>query len=285
LILKPIDLAPHNLESPWLPDLKVALAAAYEAGEILMGHLGQLDPSTIHSKSVERDLVTAADVASERILVQRLRAACPGHAIEAEEEVSDPADDRPRWFLDPLDGTTNFVHSLPAFAVSMGLFVDGRPVAAVVHAPRLGETFWALEGCGAYLGAQRLTVRPTQSLGDAILATGFPYRRGQLANSNLGNFCHFFPDVRGMRRFGSAALDLAYVAAGRLDAYWELHLSPYDVGAGALLVREAGGLVTDGHGGQDWLRGRSIVAAGEGIHPQLLAGLDVDRLHEDLPGA
>lgn len=278
------DLDTLALDSPWKADLKVALDAAQEAGQILMGHLGHLDPSEIRSKSAERDLVTAADVAAERVLVQRLRAACPGHAIEAEEEVSDPADDRPRWFLDPLDGTTNFVHSLPAFAVSMGLFADGRPVAAVVHAPRLGETFWALAGCGAYLESKRLWVRPTKSLGDAILATGFPYRRGQLANPNLGNFCHFFPHVRGMRRFGSAALDLAYVAAGRLDGYWELHLSPYDVAAGGLLVSEAGGLVTDGVGGAGWLRGRSIVAAGPDLHSLMLAGLDLDGLTEERSG-
>lgn len=273
-----IDLKQLDLESPWKDGLQVALSSAQAAGEILMSHLGRLDPSSIRSKSVERDLVTAADVEAERELVKRLREAFPEHAIEAEEEVCDPRDERPRWFLDPLDGTVNFVHGLPAFAVSMGLFAGGRPVAAVVHAPWLGETFWALEGCGAFIGTERMKVRPTQQLGDAILATGFPYRRGELANPNLGNFSYFFPLVRGLRRFGSAALDLAYVAAGRLDGYWELHLSPYDVAAGALLVKEAGGLVTDGAGGDDWLRGRSIVAAGPQLHPQLLAGLDVSGL-------
>lgn len=273
-----IDLNTIELNSPWRGALEVALSAAEASGEILMSHLGNLDPASIRSKSVERDLVTAADVESERQLVERIRSAFPDHAIEAEEEVCDALDDRPRWFLDPLDGTVNFVHNLPAFAVSIGLFDGDRPVAAVVHAPWLGETFWALEGCGAFLGTTPIRVRPTEHMGDAILATGFPYRRGELANSNLGNFCHFFPSVRGVRRFGSAALDLAYVAAGRLDGYWELHLSPYDVAAGALLVREAGGLVTDGAGGDNWLRGHSIAAAGAPLHAQILAGLDVSDL-------
>ncbi|MCP3915660.1 MAG: inositol monophosphatase [bacterium] len=247
--------------------LAVATDAAREAGEVLMAHLGRLDPARIARKSAARDLVTEADVASERLLVDRLRAEFPGHAIEAEEEVHDAAiDDRPRWFLDPLDGTVNFVHRLPCFAVSMGLWQGGTPLAAVVHAPFLRETFTAVRGSGAFLNDVRLGVSSTAELSEAILATGFPYRRGELEHSNLENFGRFFYDVRGLRRMGSAAIDLAYVAAGRLDGYWELHLSPHDVAAGGLLVLEAGGLVTDADGGGDWLRGGHIVAAGAGLH-------------------
>jgi myo-inositol-1(or 4)-monophosphatase len=209
--------------------------------------------------------VTRADIEAERLLVERLRAAYPGHAIEAEEEVRDADDGRPRWFLDPLDGTVNFVHRLPAFCVSMGLLVDGVPEVAVVFAPRLDEMFVAARGLGAHLNGEPLAVSTTDALGDAILATGFPYRRHELEHSNLENFARVFHDVRGLRRFGSAALDLAYVAAGRLDGYWELHLSPHDVAAGALLVREAGGVVCDADGGDDWLRGGHIVAAGRGL--------------------
>lgn len=270
-------------EHPGAPVLVGVLEAAQRAGAVLMEQLEALDPSTIRSKSAERDLVTAADVASERVLVEALRRLCPDEAIEAEEEVQDARDDRPRWFVDPLDGTINFVHGLPAFCVSLGRFEGGRPSLAVVLAPRLGEVYCALRGAGTWLldprGAasgswRRLSVRRSERIGEAILATGFPYRRNELANPNLENFCRVFPEVRGLRRFGSAALDLAWVAAGRLDAFWELHLSPHDVAGGALLVEEAGGRVTDLHGGQDWLRGGSILAAPPALHGDLLGRLE-----------
>jgi myo-inositol-1(or 4)-monophosphatase len=255
---------------------RVALTAARAAGAGLLATLGRLDPARIGTKSAARDLVTEADVTSERILVAALRRAFPAHAIESEEEVKDAADGRPRWFLDPLDGTVNYVHRLPFFAVSMGLWVDGVPEVAVVHAPALGETFHAVRGGGAFLGDERLAVRPTRTLGEAILATGFPYRRAELRPNNLENFSALFLECRDLRRFGSAALDLAYVAAGRLDAYWELWLAPHDVAAGALLVREAGGKVTDLDGGEQWLRGGHILAAGAELHallrPRLVHG-------------
>jgi len=250
--------------------LTVALDAARAAGEVLLAHLGRLDPARIGTKSSPRDLVTEADVAAERVVVERLRAAFPGHAIEAEEEVHDPADDRPRWFLDPLDGTVNFVHRLSAFGVSLALYAGGEAEVAVVHAPRLGETFHALRGGGAYEGGRRLAVSRAARLGEALLATGFPYRRSELVPSNLEHFGRFFFAVRDLRRMGSAALDLAYVADGRLDGYWEYHLAPHDVAAGALLVREAGGLVTDAAGGEHWLRGGQIVAAPPGLHQEML---------------
>jgi len=253
--------------------LAAASAAAREAGAVLLEHYGKLDPAAIHSKSAERDLVTAADVAAERLLVARLRKRVPEHAIEAEEEVKDALDRRPRWFLDPLDGTVNFVHKLPAFSVSMGHYVwserTGKlePEVAVVYLPLLGEMFTASAGGGAFLNGAPLRVSPTQVLRDSILATGFPYRRNELEHNNLANFNRFFLDVRGIRRFGSAAMDLAYVAAGRFDGYWELHLSPHDIAAGALLVREAGGIVTDCDGGDDWLRAGHLVAANATLHP------------------
>ena len=212
------------------------------------------------------------------MLLQRGHQAFPDHAVESEEETRDAADERPRWFVDPLDGTINFVHGLPAFAVSMGLFVDGEPAVALVHAPRLGESFHAVAGGGAYLESPagtrtRLRVSPTEELSEAILATGFPYRRGELEHDNLANFNELFYSVRGLRRMGSAAIDLCYTAAGRFDAYWELHLSPHDVAAGALIVREAGGVVSDFSGGEDWLTGGSIVAGGAPLHGLLRSRL------------
>ena len=248
--------------------LAVAESAAREAGALLLERFGRIDRSRVKTKSSARDLVTEADLASERLLVARLRERFPGHAIESEEEVSDAR--RPaggaRWFLDPLDGTVNFVHGIPAFAVSMGLWSDAGPEVAVVHLPRLAETFTAVRGGGARLNGQPIRVSETAALGDAILATGFPYRRNELPNNNLANFGRFFLDVRDLRRMGSAAMDLAYVAAGRIDGFWELHLQPHDVAAGTLLVREAGGIVTDADGGEDWLRGGHIVAASPRLH-------------------
>jgi myo-inositol-1(or 4)-monophosphatase len=265
-----VSLSPTVLEQA----RAVALEAAREAGGILLRFLGRLDRARIATKSAARDLVTEADLESERSLVARLRSAFPEHAIEAEEAVRDAASSSPRWFLDPLDGTVNFVHGIPCFAVSLGLFADGEPEVAVVHAPRLAETFHAVRGGGAFLGEERLSVSPCRALPGAVLATGFPYRRTDLRANNLANFAGLFHDVRDLRRMGSAALDLAYVAAGRLDAFWELHLAPHDVAAGALLVREAGGVVTDLDGRDDWLRGGHILAAGPALHPQLLSRLE-----------
>jgi myo-inositol-1(or 4)-monophosphatase len=259
-------LTPEGLEQV----LETAEEAAREAGDLLLAQFGRIERAEVATKSSARDLVTKADVASERLLVARLRAAFPGFAIEAEEEVHDAPDERrPRWFLDPLDGTVNFVHGLPAFAVSIGLWLGAEPLAAVVHLPRLTETFTARRGGGARLGGRPIRVSECAALSEAVLATGFPYRRNELPNNNVENFDRLILRIRGIRRMGSAAMDLAYVAAGRLDGFWELHLSPHDVAAGALVVREAGGVVTDAHGGEDWLRGKSIVAAGKGIHSML----------------
>lgn len=259
--------------------LEVALAAALEAGKLLLGYSDQLaerpalGAGQTWTKSSARDLATAADVAAERAIVARLRAAFPEVPIEAEEETSDAREAGPRWFVDPLDGTINFVHGLPIFCISIALYIDDSPEVAVVHLPRLGETFHAVRGEGAFHDGGRIHVSGAQSLSESVLATGFPYRRGELEHDNLANFGEVFYDIRGIRRMGSAAADLAYTAAGRLDGFWELHLSPFDLAAGALLVREAGGVVTDLDGGQDWLRGGHIVAAGPAVHGSLLGRL------------
>ena len=251
--------------------LDLARSAALSAGELLLEGFEQLPQEAVRSKSVARDLVTDLDLASERLLVDRIRRAYPDHSIESEEEVNDLQEsDRPRWILDPLDGTTNYVHGLPAFAVSIGLYSGRTPLLGVVHLPRLGETFSAVRGGGAVGPKGLLSIRPTHALGESVLATGFPYGRNELPNDNLENFSRLFHEVRGLRRMGSAAMDLAYVAAGRLDGFWELHLASHDVAAGALLVMESGGIVTDMDGGEDWLRGGQIVASGPGLHALIL---------------
>ena len=257
------------------PDIPRLLAFAEEtarsAGEVIRRH-DALAPRPPRLKDT-RDPVTEADLASERHIVERIRAAYPEHAIFAEEETRDEAGDGLTWYVDPLDGTVNFSQAHPFFCVSLALYEGDEPLAGVVHAPRLGETFTAGRGLGAHLDGTPLAVSRKDALIDAVLATGFAYRRHELENDNVGHFQDFILDVRGLRRGGSAALDLAYVAAGRLDGYWEPHLNSFDVAAGALLVREAGGVVTDMHGGADWLHGRHIAAGPAALHGQILERL------------
>jgi myo-inositol-1(or 4)-monophosphatase len=245
-----------------------ARAIAIEAGAELLERFGRLSSADVGTKSSRRDLVTSADLAAERIVTARLREHFPGHAIQAEEETREEG--RLVWYVDPLDGTVNFVHRLPFFCVSMALYADDVPLVAVVHAPRLCETFTAVLGGGAFLGEERLAVSHTSELEDALLATGFPYRRSELSNGNLGNLARVFPHARGLRRMGSAALDLAYCAAGRLDAFWELHLARHDLAAGALLVREAGGVVCDLEGGDAWLAKGHLAAGPRALVEKLM---------------
>ena len=253
---------------------------AREAGALLMSHHTPLPRAAPRMKG-RRDPVTAADLASERHIVARLREHFPDVPIHAEEETREaagPGADAPVWYVDPLDGTVNFSQSHPFFAVSIALYRGSTPVVGVVHAPALGETYVAAAGHGAQLRTAdgtttALAVSSKSALIEAVLATGFAYRRDELADSNVGRFADMVLRVRGMRRAGSAALDLAYTAAGRLDGYWEPHLNCFDVAAGALLVREAGGLVTDLDGGDGWLHERSILAAGPALHPLMAQAL------------
>jgi myo-inositol-1(or 4)-monophosphatase len=254
--------------------IDAAVAIAKEAGEVLLERYGRLTRGEISRKS-RRELVTEADRDSERLLLARLAEAFPDHAVVAEEggRGEHEAGERPTWFVDPLDGTTNYVQNIPFFCVSLGLVEEGRPLLGVVHAPALGQTFWGGPGQGAWEGDRPVSVSATPDLSDAILATGFAYDRDLLPDTNVDNFVRLGLRVRGMRRLGAAAIDLAYVASGRLDGFWELHLKPWDVAAGVALVRAAGGRVTDVRGGDDWLFGRHVVATNGLVHDALRAGL------------
>ncbi len=220
----------------------------------------------------ERDLLTRADQEAEKVILEGLRKAFPDDAILAEESGESGGSERPRWIIDPLDGTTNFVHALPIFAVSIARFdATGRAEVGVVYLPRLNELFAARRGHGATLNGRSIVVSSRSIPMQSVLATGFHYQRQHLVESNVDHFAKFVFGVRGIRRLGAASVDLAYVAAGRLDGYWEPHLSPWDVAAGALLVQEAGGRVSDMRGGDDWLHGRSIVASnGSALHSHIL---------------
>jgi myo-inositol-1(or 4)-monophosphatase len=253
-----------------------AVAIAREAGALLLERYGRLTRGEIHRKGAgPRDLVTAADQESERLVVARLSAAFPDHAIVAEDGGGRAADgtDRPTWIVDPLDGTTNYVQGIPFFCVSLGLVEGGSPVLGVVHAPALGQTFSGTRGEGAWEDGRPVSVSATPMLSEAVVATGFAYERDWLADHNLDNFVGVGMKVRGLRRFGAAALDLAYVASGRLDGFWELHLKPWDVAAGAALVVAAGGRVTDFRGGTDFLHGRHVVATNGLVHEALRTAL------------
>ncbi len=271
--------------------LEFALAAARAAGDVLLEHFeGEL---TISTKSSDIDLVTSADRAAEATLTDRITRAHPSHWILAEESGrltgdADTSDPRPppgvlQWVIDPLDGTTNFTHRFPHFSVSLALVDHEGPLLGVVHDPTREETFYAVRGRGAFLDSarararngrpQQLRVTPTRALRLALVATGFAYTRATTPTNNLLEFNRVVPQVRCIRRAGSAALDLAYVAAGRLDAYWEYHLQPWDVAAGALLVREAGGELTRIDGGPWDLRHGDLVAAGPTLAPVLQAEL------------
>lgn len=248
---------------------------ALQAGELLIDYQLRLRELRTEFKG-RRDLVTEADRAAERLLVAGLRAACPGHAILAEEGVDSPAGRADRasdwlWLIDPLDGTTNFVHGIPFFCVALSLSYRGEVVLGVVHAPQLGDTFLARRGEGAQRNEQPVSVSNTSELGHALLATGLSYHRNDPGyDDNVARIGRIVPLCRDLRRLGSAQLDLCMTAAGTFDGYWELHLAPYDVAAGGLLVREAGGRVTDLRGGDAWVDEGHILASNGQLHQELM---------------
>jgi myo-inositol-1(or 4)-monophosphatase len=246
-----------------------AIDLAREAGELLRSGFGSVD--TVEHKGVI-DLVTDFDFRSERLLVDGLRRSFPEDPILAEEGGGAGGDRR--WLIDPLDGTTNFAHGLPQFAVSIAYAEDGAVRLGVVYDPMREELFDALEGTGARMNGQALRVSQTAELDQSLLATGFPYDIRTHPVTNLNHFARLALRSLGVRRLGSAALDLAYVACGRFDGYWELRLSPWDWAAGLLLVREAGGRVTSLDGGMDVFRPpTSIVASNGHIHEAMLEEL------------
>lgn len=256
--------------------LDIARRVAEKAGSILRERYGRLAGGEIE-RIGRRDVVTAADRESEDLIVRELGRATPGVPVLGEEGSRDGTVDTaqgPVWVVDPLDGTVNFIQGIPIFAVSIGLVEAGRPVLGVIHLPALNQTFWGAPGQGAFEGDRPIFVSPTPMLEDAILGTGLAYRRNELADDNLQNISRLGLRVRDLRRMGAAAVDLAYVASGRLDGFWELHLSPWDVAAGAALVRAAGGRITDQRGGEDWLFGGHLVASNGLLHEALRTALD-----------
>lgn len=256
--------------------LEVA-AMAREAGELALRHFAA--PMATSAKSSRIDIVTAADTAIEAFLVRELTRRFPDHHIVGEEGGGQgaPAAAAPyHWYVDPIDGTVNFARRLPYFCTSIALTTpDRQPVLAVIHDPTRRELFTAVRGGGAWLDGQPLGVTDTAELADAMVASGFPYDKHTNPDNNLREWAAFLVRIRGERRLGAAALDLAWVAAGRLDGFWEQNLKPYDALAGMLLVREAGGTVSDYAGGPDPQHGPrgQYVASNGRIHAAMLAVL------------
>ncbi len=248
--------------------LDPAVAAARMGGEVLKNNLGALSETDISTKG-SFDFVTRVDRESEEAVIGTIRESFPDHRFLAEETLKEEAGGY-RWIIDPLDGTTNYIHGYPAFAVSVALEHEGEVVVGVVLDPLRDELFTAVKGGGAELNGSPIRVAPFTGLDRALIATGFPFRSKEMLDDYLRLFKRVFLKVSGIRRAGAAALDFAHLAAGRCDGFFELGLSPWDIAAGGLLITEAGGIVTDFGGGGDYLDSGNIVAGVPEVHTSLL---------------
>ncbi len=247
--------------------------AARKAARGLNRDFGELAELQV-AKKAPADFVSAADLKAEQVLFEALTKARPGYGFLGEERgLIEGSDKTHRWIVDPLDGTTNFLHAIPHFAINIALEREGVVVAAVTYNPITNELFWAEKGKGCFVNDKRLRVAARKHMDEAVLATGIPFLgHGQHAKF-LKELHQISQRVAGVRRFGSAALDLAWVAAGRYDGYWERDLKPWDLAAGLLLVTEAGGKVTDADGEADILASGSIIASNLELHPQIASRL------------
>lgn len=252
------------------PMLNTAMKAARAACTILNRAVDNLSALEVHKKG-HSDFVSEVDVACERTIVEILREAYPRHQILGEENgVTGPEKSEFQWIIDPVDGTTNFLHGFPQYAVSIALKRDGEIIEAVVADPVKNEIFTATRGVGAFLNGRRIRVSKRTALADSLVGVGFPFRKSDDVDAYMRVFSQLAKTTSGLRRAGAASLDLAYVAAGRLDAFWEPNLKAWDIAAGSLLVLEAGGLVTDFKGESDYLTTGQIVAGTPKVFGQLL---------------
>ena len=246
--------------------INVMEAAARKAGRGLIRDFGEVEQLQVSRKG-PADFVSEADRRADRILRAELSKARPSFGLLMEESgATEGSDDERLWIVDPLDGTINFLHGIPHFAISIGLEERGEITAGVIYEPVRDELFWAEKGAGAYLNRRRIRVSSRGRIGDAVLATAIPSGARPGKEEFVSVIRPVMELAAGVRRFGSAALDLAYVAAGRYEGFWEYGLAPWDVAAGIVIVREAGGLVSEIGGGADMLRGGSIVAANDLLH-------------------
>ena len=257
------------------PMLTMALRAANLAADIIAKAADRLDLVDVEAKGLN-DYVTQVDKAAERAIIEFVRKTYPTHAIQAEEsgfQAGKGGEQEWLWIIDPLDGTTNFIHGFPQYCVSIALQQRGQITQAVIYDPTRNELFTATKGAGAFLNDKRIRVAKRDKLADALIGTGFPYSDLSGLDEYLKMFKLMTQNCAGLRRPGAAALDLAYVAAGRLDGFFEFGLAPWDIAAGELIIREAGGLVSDFVGGHGYLESGNIVAGNAKVFKGLLTTL------------
>jgi myo-inositol-1(or 4)-monophosphatase len=247
---------------------RVGISAAFEGGGVLRSYLGNL--SSIGKKGAI-DLVTEADIGSEKQIIQAIRSRFPDHAVLAEESGANPGVPEYQWIIDPLDGTTNFAHQLPIFAVSIAFAFRGEMTVGIVLNPVSGELFTAVRGKGAELNGRPIRVSESRRVSESLLVTGFPYNFEEILDSVMDRFRSCLRASRGVRRLGAAALDLCFVACGRFDGFWEENLKPWDTAAGMLIASEAGGQVTDFKGKKFAVDDREILATNGSIHRELMS--------------
>ncbi len=251
-------------------ELETAVAVARDAAELIRRHGGRVNANAVSEKG-RHDLVTEIDVASQELIVSSLRRRFPDYGFLAEEDQDDdgPPDATRCWVIDPIDGTTNFTHGVPPYSVSIALLEEGTVVVGVIVEVVGGETFTAIRGAGSYADGVRMRVSDTSSLDEALISTGFPYRSVSHVDEYLAVLREFMIRCRGVRRHGSAAIDLAYLAAGRFDGFFETGLMAWDIAAGMLLIEEAGGEVTTFEGEGDVLFGGQILASNKRLHGEM----------------
>lgn len=251
------------------PLLNIAVSAARQAGEVIIRHMELIDRLKVTAKG-SNDFFSEVDIKAEQVIINAIRKAYPDHAIIAEESGSHDGDEDFTWLIDPLDGTSNYLHGFPFFSVSIALKVKNRIEHGVIYDPLRHECFAASRGRGARLNDRRIRVSKQVMLSASLLGAGMSLRDEALAQRYLPTLQALAGKCAGMRRTGSAALDLAYVASGRLDGYWEFGLRPWDVAAGSLLIREAGGLISDPTGGDDFLKSGDVIAGTPKVFKSLL---------------
>jgi myo-inositol-1(or 4)-monophosphatase len=248
--------------------LDIALKAARLAGEVILDNLGKISKKDISLKRAS-DFVTSVDKKSERVIIDTIKGNFPDHLFLAEESLKECGKEAYRWIIDPLDGTTNYIHGYPVFSTSIALEYKGEIILGVTLDPLKGELFHSEKGRGAFLNGKQVEVSDV-NLKESLITTGFPFRKKEMTDSYLKLFKNIFFKVSDLRRAGSAALDLAYLACGRCDGFFELGLSPWDIASGSLLIKEAGGTVTDFGGGTKYLLTGNIVAGNPAVHKEIL---------------
>jgi len=249
--------------------LDVAKEAALRAGVVLKERFRKLCPSMIDEKA-KNDFVTEADKKSEEIIKSHIRSHFNNHDILAEESLAERSASHFLWIIDPLDGTLNYIHGLPCFAVSIALEIEGELAVGLIYEPLRENIYYAIKGQGAFKNGKRIHVSRSNTLNTSLVATGFPFRIKDIIDNYLKVFKELFMHATGIRRGGSACLDLAYTAEGIFGGFFECSLSPWDMAAGALLVKEAGGEVTDFNGGNQYLKTGNIIAGSKGVHQEML---------------